>query len=114
MALDETLNDRLRACLTGLPDVAEKRMMGGLILMVSGHMLGGARVHKTGERRFMFRVGKEREALALKDPAAVPVTMGTRPMPGFVHVDAEAVTDADLARWVALALENVASLPART
>lgn len=111
MPYDEELAGRLRTALDGLPDVEEKRMMGGVIFMVGGHMLGGGRADKDGFRRFMFRVGKDQEAAALSRPGAVRVAMGKRQMPGFVHVDCDEVDDAALADWVSMALGYVGTLP---
>lgn len=114
MPYDEELAGRLRDALSGLPDVEEKRMMGGVCFMVGGHMLGGARVEKTGRRRFLFRVGKDNMAEALRDPAAQEVTMGARRMGGFIHVESDDCDEAALARWVARCLAFIGTLPART
>ena len=38
MAYDEALAARVRAALALEPDVAERRMFGGLAFMVRGHM----------------------------------------------------------------------------
>jgi hypothetical protein len=38
MAFDERTADRVRAILSGRPDVVEKKMMGGLCFMVKGGM----------------------------------------------------------------------------
>ncbi|MEM9229296.1 MAG: TfoX/Sxy family protein [Pseudomonadota bacterium] len=113
MARDSTLTARLRMATAGLPAVEEKQMMGGVCFMVAGHMLGGARVHKDGVRRFMFRVGPEREPEALDRLGAVRAAMGQRQMKGFVHVDADTLDDDQLAAWVALARDYIATLPPR-
>ena len=114
MPYDAALAQRLRHALDGLPDIEEKRMMGGACFMVGGHMIGGARADKDGFRRFMFRVGQAQEADALQQPGATLAIMGQRPMRGFVHVDAAAVDDADLARWVSMALSYIGTLPPKT
>ena len=112
MAYDEQLASRYRDALEGLPDISEKRMMGGVCFMLSGNMIGGAHREKTGEGLFMFRVGKEREADALARPGARPIEMGKRRMGGMVFVDEEACPDdKTLAGWVALALSFVTTLP---
>ncbi len=113
MPYDEAHAARLRAALDGLPDVEEKRMMGGACFMVAGHMIGGARMDKDGFRRFMFRVGKDNEAKALSRPGAVRVKMGERKMPGFVFVGSDDVDDRALGEWIAMALSYVGSLPAK-
>ncbi len=38
MAHDEGFAERLREVVAGLPDVTEKKMFGGLCLMISGNM----------------------------------------------------------------------------
>jgi hypothetical protein len=38
MAYNETTAERVRALLSSRPDVAERKMMGGLCFMVRGHM----------------------------------------------------------------------------
>ena len=41
MAYDESLADRVRDVLADEPDVQEKRMFGGICVMVAGHMAAG-------------------------------------------------------------------------
>jgi hypothetical protein len=74
---------RLRDALRGVQRVSEKRMMGGLCLLVNGNMVGGIDRTKDGADRFMFRIG----------------------------VDAEACTSRALPGWVAMALGYVKTLP---
>jgi TfoX/Sxy family transcriptional regulator of competence genes len=57
MAHDEDLAARFRDGLAGMAGVSEKRMMGGVCFFLHGNMIGGADRTKSGERRFMFRVG---------------------------------------------------------
>lgn len=111
MAYSDLTALRFRDALGARGDIAEKRMMGGLVFMVGGHMAGGVDRDKAGQDRFMFRVGTEQAQAALDRPGAIQVMMGTRPMKGFVFV-AEADCDAAaLAEWVAMALEHVNGLP---
>jgi hypothetical protein len=56
-----------------------------------GNMLGGVDRTKAGTDRFMFRVGKDNEAEALRRPGAMIVDMGGRRLGGLVFVDAEAM-----------------------
>ncbi|MGI9491074.1 MAG: TfoX/Sxy family protein [Geminicoccaceae bacterium] len=113
MAYDEDLTNRFRHALNGLDDVEEKRMMGGVCFMVNGNMLGGAHREKDGHRRFMFRVGKDNQAEALRRPGAKAMEMGGRRMGGFIFVDAEACDDKALKSWIDFALIFVAALPAK-
>ncbi len=66
---DEHVAQRFRDTLAGGEGVSEKRMMGGLCFLVNGNMVGGADQTKSGQRRFMFRIGKESDEAA----AAMPV-----------------------------------------
>lgn len=81
-------------------------MFGGLCWLLNGNMLCGVEVG-----RFMFRVGKDREAQALARPGAEPVVFSGRKMGGIVWVDADACLDAGLGSWIDLAAEFAGSLP---
>ena len=111
MAYDEELAARFRAALDGTAGISEKRMMGGVCFFLHGNMIGGADRTRTGERRFMFRVGKDNQAEALERPGAEAVEMGGRRMGGFVFVDADACDQAALDGWIALALGFIRTLP---
>ncbi|PCI60186.1 MAG: RNA methyltransferase [Kordiimonadales bacterium] len=111
MAYDEELTAMFREALDGIMDVSEKRMMGGICFMMSGNMIGGADRTKDGERRFMFRVGKDNEAEALARPGATILEMGGKRLGGMVFVDEEYCDEAALADWVMLALSFVSTLP---
>ena len=111
MAVDAELNDRFRAALDGMPCISEKPMMGATCFFHHGNMLGGADRSKTGERRFLFRVGRDGAAEALSRPGARPVEMGPRTMRGFIFVDADTCDAVALRDWVALAMDFVGTLP---
>lgn len=60
MAFSEYLVDRVRRRFSGLSDVEEKKMMGGMIFMVNGKMCVGIDIDKkTGKDRLMARIGQE-------------------------------------------------------
>ena len=111
MPVDETLNARIREALAPHVGISEKQMMGGLCFFLNGNMLCGARRHKDGVGRFMFRVGKMNEPAALQDPSAHAVVHGTRKLGGFVRVDEMDCDDTALLRWLHLCLEHAAALP---
>ncbi|MDD9908982.1 MAG: TfoX/Sxy family protein [Ahrensia sp.] len=111
MAFDEETTARFRDALGGMEGIAEKRMMGGTCFMLDGNMLGGASRAKAGQRRFMFRIGKDNVAKGDDLPGGQRVVMGKRPMNGFFHVDADECSDDLLKRWLSLALEFNAELP---
>ena len=107
MAYDEGLAERLRDVYVGMPDVAEKKMFGGLAFMVNGHMSCGV-VNDT----LMVRVGPEAYANALARPHARQMDFTGKPLKGFVYVAPEGVeSDEALSSWVSLSLEFVGSLP---
>lgn len=111
MAYDEELTDRFRHAVDGLVGLSETRMMGGVCFMLNGNMLGGANRQKTGERRFMFRVGKDNEAEAMKRPGAITMEQGGRKMTGLIFVFEEDCDAENLRDWIALALTFVGNLP---
>jgi TfoX/Sxy family transcriptional regulator of competence genes len=41
MAFDELLADRIRACLQHVAGVSERKMFGGLAVMIGGHLTAG-------------------------------------------------------------------------
>lgn len=111
MAYDEDLTDRFAASLDGMTGVSQKRMMGGVCFLLDGNMIGGADRTKTGEGRFMFRVGKDNEAAALTRPGAVIMEQGGRRMGGLIFVAEDECGGAALKQWVSLALSFVTTLP---
>lgn len=113
MASDEDLNRRLRSALAGLEGVSEKRMMGGTCYLLNGNMLSGADRAKSGERRFMFRVGKDNEAEALQRAGARRVEFGGRRMGGMVFVDEAVCDEKTIEAWIGLCLTFVSNLPAK-
>ena len=109
MANDDTHAERLRRALAGRRAISERKMFGGICFMLRDHMLCTA-----SKRGFMFRVGTEREAEALARPGARIAEMRGRRMHGFLRVDPAQCRERDLARWIALAQDYVASLPAKS
>jgi TfoX/Sxy family transcriptional regulator of competence genes len=109
MAYDVQAADGIRALLSDRPFV-EKRMMGGLVFLVGGHMCIAA----SGRGGILVRVGPEAQARVLKEPHAKPVTMAGRAMGGFVRVMPEGYRTAPaLRKWVQRGLDFVATLPAK-
>jgi TfoX/Sxy family transcriptional regulator of competence genes len=108
MAFDETLVSPLRQALAGRKGVTEKKMFGGVCFMLRDHMLCGI-----GKQGFMFRVGADQLAEALRRAGTRPMELGGRRMRGFVWVDPQSCRDSELRDWVALAERNVARLPAK-
>lgn len=98
--------ERVRAALKGRRNITERKMFGGVCFLLREHMLAG-----TGGGRFMFRVGKENDAAALARPGASPMAFNGRRYQGFVWVDPEECSAAQLRQWLALAEGYVSTLP---
>ncbi len=111
MAYDEELTARFRDLIADQNGVSEKRMMGGACFFINGNMVGGADRSKTGERRFMFRVGKENAAKAEALAGGEPMIQGGRRMGGFYFVNADDCSSKVIEEWLALAAAYAKSLP---
>jgi TfoX/Sxy family transcriptional regulator of competence genes len=111
MANDDPAALRVRRLLPQRPGaVVEKKMMGGLVFMLDGHMCCGI---NRGE--LMVRMGPEGCRQALGEPGVRPMTMGERTVRGFVKIEpAGFANDRDLRRWIQRAVDFVAALPARS
>ena len=108
IAYSEAAAERLRAALKGLHGISEKKMFGGICFLLRGNMLCGI-----GNFGFMFRVGKEQEAAALKRPGARPFDITGKRLDGLVHVRAQGRTARELRAWAAMARKFVGALPAK-
>jgi TfoX/Sxy family transcriptional regulator of competence genes len=109
VAYDERLADEPRERLAARDaEATEKRMFGGLAFMVDGNLTIAA--SRSGG--LLVRTDRD-EATALDAlPGVEPMEMRGRKMPGWVLVDADALTDeGDLDAWVDRALAFVATLP---
>ena len=107
MAFSGLLADRVRQRLSGIDQIEEKKMMGGLIFMVNGKMCVGVDIDKIKqEDRLMVRVGKlPYEELLIKEGSKVMDFTGSV-MRGFLFIDPEGFDlDKDLDFWVGKALE---------
>ncbi len=105
---DKTLADRMRHALADQVGISEKAMFGGVCWMLNGNMLSGV-----GVGRYMFRVGKDLQAEALKRPGAEVVAFNGGKMGGIPWVDAQAADQAGLDTWLELAKNFVGSLPGK-
>jgi TfoX/Sxy family transcriptional regulator of competence genes len=105
---DEDLAERLRVALTTEPDVTERKMFGGVALLVRGHMAVVAS-HAGG---LMVRTDPADQAELVRTTSAEPMEMNGRPMKGWLVMDAAAVHDDDeLDAWVQRALAYNRTLP---
>jgi hypothetical protein len=106
---DEALADRVREGLSAREGLTERKMFGGLALMLRGNMCCGV---LGGE--LMVRLGPEEAAAALAEPNTREMDFTGRPMKGMLFVTPEG-TEADdgLAGWVDAAADVALSLPAK-
>ncbi|MQY20059.1 TfoX/Sxy family protein [Nocardia macrotermitis] len=109
MAYDEELAERIRDLLGPvLPEVAEKKMFGGLAFLIGGNMAVAA----SGQGGMMVRVDPARAAAFLGAAGVAPMVMGGREMKNWLRVDTTVVhDDADLQQWVERGVEYARSLP---
>ncbi len=106
MAYDEGLAERIREALAVQPNVAEKRMFGGLAFLIGGKMCVGI-----VKDQLMVRVGPEAYEKRVRESHARKMDFTGRPMKGFIYVTAEGLeSDAELRRWVGYGLDYAGSL----
>lgn len=110
MAYDSGLAQRLREQLADVAFIEQRRMFGGLVILVNGNMLAGV----LGDE-LMVRVGPAAHADALAQPGVREMDFTGRPMTGIVLVAAAAIEDdTDLAAWLARGLDFAGRLPPKT
>jgi TfoX/Sxy family transcriptional regulator of competence genes len=110
MAYDEELADRVRELIAGERGIDERRMFGGLAMMLNGNMAVVIR----GRGGLMVRVDPAESDRWLAERGARATEMRGRPMRGWVTVDAAACAkSADLRRWVGRGIGYARGLPAK-
>lgn len=97
------LADRIREVLSDDPNIAEIRMFGGICFTLNGNMLVGTMKDGT----LLARVGESRDAEALARPGASRMNFTGREMKGYIIVAEDALDDAALRQWIALATAEV-------
>ncbi len=109
MAYDEQLAERVREALAGQQDVTERKMFGGLCVMIRGNMCLGVEKYK-----LMVGVGPDRYEEALDKANATLMDFTGRPLKGFVYVSAQGVkTEAALREWVQMGADFAGGLPSK-
>jgi hypothetical protein len=110
MAYDEELADRIRALLSGEPDLSEQKMFGGLAFLIGGNMSVAA----SGQGGVLVRVDPARSDVLLATTNASRMEMRGRRMQGWLRVTSDDVrTKRQLAKWVSLGAAYARSLPAK-
>jgi hypothetical protein len=107
VAYDEGLATRLRDLLGAVPGLTEKKMFGGLAMLLHGNMAVG--VH--GES-LIVRTDPAQQDLLLAEAGARVFDLTGRPMKGWLLVDpAGCAEDEDLRRWADRGFAYAQSLP---
>jgi TfoX/Sxy family transcriptional regulator of competence genes len=109
MAYDEKLAGRIRAGLSHLAGLQEKKMFGGVGFLVHGNMACG--VHG-GD--LIVRVGPGKYQGVLQRPFTRPFDMTGKPMTGWITVEPKGCqADGDLTDWIGQGVDFAQSLPAK-
>ena len=108
MAYDERLAARIRNVLADTNGVSERKMFGGLAVLLDGKMACGV----VGDK-LMLRLGRECAEDALRRPNVRPMDFTGRPMRGMVYVESAGLRGVALRRWVERAVAYAGSLPPR-
>ena len=109
MAYDESLEARVKEILLERPDIAERKMFGGLAFMLAGNM-----ACCVTDRGLMVRVGPDGYAEALTLPHAGVMDITGRQMRGWVLVGPTGLESPDsLTEWVERGAAFAATLPAK-
>ena len=107
MAYDESVAQRVRAELDGMPGLVEKKMFGGVGYILLGNMAIGV----LGSN-LIVRVGATEYAEALAQPHVKVFDMTGRPMKGWVLVSPDGImAEEDLRRWIEQGVTFALSLP---
>jgi TfoX/Sxy family transcriptional regulator of competence genes len=107
MAYDEGLAARLRDLLDAEPGLTEKKMFGGLAMLLNGNMAVGV----SGDSLLVRTEPAQHEQL-LAEPGARVFDMTGRPMKGWLVIDpAGCAEDDDLHRWVDRGVAYARGLP---
>jgi hypothetical protein len=110
MAFDEAVADRARKALARHKGRTERKMFGGLVFLLDGHMCCGVL-----KDELFLRLGPDGAADGLKEPHTRQMDFTARPMTGMVYVEpAGFATDAALRSWVRAVVRFVKSLPPKS
>jgi hypothetical protein len=107
MAYDEELADRVRGHVEQEKGLTEKKMFGGLAFLINGRMAVAA-----GSRGdVLLRCDPADTETLLQEPNAGPFEMRGREMVGWLQLDANGLTDAELDQWIQRGVSYAKSLP---
>ncbi|MEO8211223.1 MAG: TfoX/Sxy family protein [bacterium] len=101
MAYNEKLAGRIRKSLSEIPNVEEKKMMGGLTFMVNDKMCIG--IFKD---EMMCRIDPAMHESEIKKKGCRTMDFTNRPMKGYVMINETGMkTEKEFAYWVSLSLD---------
>ena len=107
MAFDEHLAQRIRDVVGTGTGIDEKRMFGGLAVLLNGNMAVGV----SGDE-LMVRVGIDGFDVALTKSGVRPFEMSGRRMSGWILVGGDGIAeDEDLEAWIEAGMDHAGSLP---
>jgi hypothetical protein len=107
MAYDEVLAHRIREVVGDEVGIDEKKMFGGLAVMLDGNMAVGV----SGDE-MMVRVGLDGFEEALSHEGVRPFEMSGNRMKGWILVGGDAIAeDPGLQYWVDIGMAFAGSLP---
>jgi TfoX N-terminal domain len=108
VAYDAELADRIRYLIGTGPNLAEKKMFGGLAFLISGNMA----ISASGQGGVLVRVDPAESAVLTETTTATVAIMGGREMRGWLRVSADDLeADDQLTEWVSRAVRYARSLP---
>jgi len=101
MAYNERLAERIRLALSGVRNVQEKKMFGGIAFLVNGKMCVGV-----DKQEMMVRCDPEMTDKLLTRKGVRVFDLTGRPMRGWLLVGGdEALGKKDLERWIGIAMD---------
>lgn len=108
MAYDEALADWVRTALKGERTLDEKRMFGGIGMLVNGNMAVAVR----GKGGLLVRIDPDDADEVLREAGAKMMKMRGKSMRGWITVDPKSCSDrAAVRRWVKRGVAYAKSLP---
>jgi hypothetical protein len=107
MAYDEQFAARIRKALGRRKGLVAKQMFGGMAFLLNGNMCVG--IHKD---ELIVRLDPAETEAALAKPHTRVFDLTGRPMKGWILVAPKGIaTDAQLAKWIAIAATYAGALP---
>ncbi|MCW2498151.1 TfoX/Sxy family protein [Jatrophihabitans sp.] len=110
MAYDEVLAEHIREVISGEHGVSERRMFGGQAFSIHGNLA----VSASGQGGLLLRVDPAETDSLIADPRASRAVMGGRELNGWLRVQTDTLSDAELAQWIGRGVAYARSLPPKS